>query len=91
MTTLSSKFTSAGYCAGIESWWGRDLSYPSRPTVGPTQLPLQWVPILSPRVKRPGRGADHLPIPSAEVKERVQAQRGSRGISAPPLGLFVLF
>jgi hypothetical protein len=35
---------------------------------GPTQ-PIKWVPgVLSPRVKRPGREADHSPPPSAEVK-----------------------
>jgi hypothetical protein len=51
---------------GIESRWGRDFSHTSRPTLGPTQAPVQWVPGL-PGVKRPGRGADHPPPPSAEV------------------------
>jgi hypothetical protein len=37
--------------------------------LGPTQLPIQWVPAaLSPEVKRPGREADHSPPSSAEVK-----------------------
>jgi len=27
--------------------WGRDFPHPSRPTVVPTQRPLQWVPGLS--------------------------------------------
>jgi hypothetical protein len=31
---------------GIESWWGRDISQPSRPAPGPTQPPIQWVPGL---------------------------------------------
>jgi hypothetical protein len=40
-----------------------------RPTRGPTQLPIQWVPgTLSPEVKRPGREADNSPAFSAEVK-----------------------
>jgi hypothetical protein len=49
---------------GIESRWGRDFSHTSRPALEPTQPPVQWVP----GVKRPGRGADHPPPPSAEVE-----------------------
>jgi hypothetical protein len=42
----------------------------SRPALGPTQPPIQWVPrALSLGVKRPGREADHSPPSSAEVKE----------------------
>jgi hypothetical protein len=45
----------------------------SRPALGLTQSPIQWVPgALSLEVKRPGREADHSPPYSAEVKECVE-------------------
>ena len=33
--------------SGIESRCGRDFPHPSRPSLGPTQPPIQWVPGLS--------------------------------------------
>jgi hypothetical protein len=40
---------------------GRDFPHLSRPNLGPTQSPVQWVPGLSLGVKRPGSGAEpHL-------------------------------
>jgi hypothetical protein len=46
------------------------FSTSSRPALGPTQPPNQWVPgVLSPGVKRPGNEADHSPPTSAEVKK----------------------
>jgi len=44
---------------GIESWWGRGFPHLSRPVLGPTQPPVQWVTRLSPGGKeRPRRDAD---------------------------------
>jgi hypothetical protein len=49
----------------------------SRPDLGPTQPPIQWVPgAASLRVQRRGREADHSPKSSAEVKN---------GGATPPL------
>jgi hypothetical protein len=33
--------------SGIESTWGRAFPHPSRPSLGPTQPPIPWVPGLS--------------------------------------------
>jgi hypothetical protein len=54
---------------GIQSRWGRDFPRLSRPALGPTQPPAQWVPCLSPGVKCAGRAADHSLPSSAEVTE----------------------
>ena len=47
---------------GIESRWRRDFPHLSRPVLGPTQPPVQWVPGLSRGVKS-GRGVTLTPHP----------------------------
>jgi hypothetical protein len=57
---------------GLESRQGVGIylfTTASRPALGPTQPPIHWVPeVLSLRLKRPGREADHLLPSSAEVR-----------------------
>jgi hypothetical protein len=51
---------------------GRDFPHLSRPALGPTQPPVQWVPGLSRGKERPGRDADPSPPSSAVGHERVE-------------------
>jgi len=39
----------------------------SRPPLGPTHLPIQWVLGFFSRLKQPGYEADHIPPSNAEV------------------------
>jgi hypothetical protein len=62
-----------GLPMGRRSSFGRDkiflLSASSRPVLGPTQPPVQWVPgSLTSGLKRLRRGTDHSPPTIAEVK-----------------------
>jgi hypothetical protein len=51
----------------------RDFPPPSRSVLGPTEPPIKWVlGLISGGVKRPGRGVNHPPLSSTEVKERVK-------------------
>ena len=47
---------------GIKPRWGQDFLHLSRPAVGPTQPPVQWVPCLSRGVKS-GQGVTLTPHP----------------------------
>ena len=73
---------------GIEFRWGRDVPHSSRPALGPTQPRVQWVPgFFFPGVKWPGRGVNHQPPSSADVKERVELYLySSTGLSWSVLG-----
>jgi hypothetical protein len=68
LTKVQRWFTDGGSSPG-RGWEVFLLTTVSRPALGPTQLPIQWVPgAHSLGVKRPGREADHsLPF-SAEIK-----------------------
>ena len=70
---------------GIESRWGRDFPHLSRPALGPTQPPVQWVAGLSRSKERPGRDADPSPTSSAVGRERVELYLYSR---YGPYGLY---
>ena len=52
---------------GIESRLGRDFPHPSRRPSGPASLLYNGYRVF-PGVKRPGRGVDHPPPSSDEVK-----------------------
>jgi hypothetical protein len=56
-----------GFPAGAGNF---SLHHRVQTDLGPTQPPIQWVSgALSLGVKRPGREAEHSPLPSAEVTE----------------------
>jgi hypothetical protein len=69
----------------IESLWRWNFSHLSRPALGPTQPPVQWVPDLSRWLERPGRGADPSPISSAVGHKKVELYLYS------PYGLYGLY
>jgi len=54
---------------GIESRLIGDFPHLSRPASGPTQPPIQWVPVFPGSKERPGRDADPSPPSSAVVKK----------------------
>ena len=60
---------------------GRDFPHLSRPALGPTHPPVQWIPGLSRGKERPGREADPSPPSSALV------MKGQSYTSTSPMGL----
>jgi hypothetical protein len=72
---------------GIESWWGSRFSAPVQ--TGPGAYPASYAVGTGsfPGVKRPGRGVDHSPPSSVEVKEKVELYLYSTpGPSWPVIG-----
>jgi len=57
---------------GIESQWGAKFSTPIQRGLGahPASYTIGTGSFIG--VKQPGRGVDHLPLSSAEVKEKVE-------------------
>jgi hypothetical protein len=56
----------------IELRLGRGIPYSTRPALGPTQPPVQWVPSLLPGGKAAGAWRWPPTLSSAEVKESVE-------------------
>ena len=56
---------------GIESRWWRDFPHPSRPALGAHTASCTMGTGSFPRVKRPGRDADHPPSSKRRSHERV--------------------
>jgi hypothetical protein len=55
---------------GVRVPVGSRMFSKSRPVLGSTQPPMQWVPrAFSPAVRRPGREADHPSPANAELKK----------------------
>ena len=65
---------------GIESPWGQDFPHLSRPVLGPTQPPIQWVPGLSQWLSGRGMALSTHPLLPLRLKEEQSYT------SAPPSG-----
>jgi len=71
---------------GIESPWGARFSAPVQTGPGADPASETMGTGSFPGVKRPGRGVDHPPLSSAEVKEGVELYVCSSGPSWPVIG-----
>jgi hypothetical protein len=76
---------------GIESRWGASFSAPDQTGFGAQPASYTMGTGSFPRVQRPGRGIDHPPLSSAEVKEKVELSLYSTsGPSWPVIGSTLL-
>jgi len=57
---------------GIKSQCQQDSQHPTRPALGPTQPPVQWILCLFPGVKWPQHGTDHILPSNAKIGERME-------------------
>ena len=71
---------------GIESQWGRNYLHPSRPALGTTQSPEQWVPGVFPWSKAAGFVAVST---NPHITPRLKKELSYT--CAPPLGLCDMF
>ena len=82
--------TATGYgldVSGFESRCGRDFTHPSRPAVGPTQPPIQWVPGISRGLSGRGVALTTHPHLAPRLKEGVELYLYfSSGLWWPVLG-----
>ena len=66
----SLKRLSYGLDCPVSNPGGDEVLSPSRPALGPTQPPVNWVPVVCQRGNvRKGRASDHSPPSSAAVME----------------------
>ena len=70
---------------GVATRYGLKGPHLSKPALGPTQPPIQWVPDLSGGVNLPGRGVDLAPHLAPRLKKEYSYN------STTPLGLRSLF
>jgi hypothetical protein len=68
-TAIATGYGLGGWCSNPGKGNIFLFSTAFRPALGPTQPPIQWVPMaISPGVKRPGLVAEHSPPTSTEGK-----------------------